>query len=71
MATEGYGFQIEMTHRLVRAGGSIVEIPITFRDRTAGTSKMSQSIVREAMLLVLKLWVKDRGGRRERRHHGG
>ena len=39
VAADGYGFQIEMTHRLVRAGGSIVEIPITFRDRTAGTSK--------------------------------
>ena len=31
---EGYGFQIEMTHRLVRAGGKIVEFPITFRERT-------------------------------------
>jgi len=70
VTTEGYGFQIEMTHRLVRAGGSIAEIPITFRDRTAGESKMSQGIIREALLLVLKLWVKDRGGRRDRRHHG-
>ena len=33
---EGYGFQIEMTHRLVRAGGKIVEFPITFRERTSG-----------------------------------
>jgi dolichol-phosphate mannosyltransferase len=68
---QGYGFQIEMTHRLVRAGGSIVEIPITFRDRTAGESKMSQSIIREAFLLVLALWLQDRRGRRERRLHGG
>ena len=50
---DGYGFQIEMTHRLVRAGGSIVEFPITFRDRRAGQSKMSRGIVREAARLVL------------------
>jgi dolichol-phosphate mannosyltransferase len=70
VTTEGYGFQIEMTHRLVRAGGRIVEIPIVFRDRTHGQSKMSQSIVNEAMFMVLKLWVQDRRGRRERRHTG-
>jgi len=69
--TEGYGFQIEMTHRLVRAGGRIVEIPITFRDRTQGQSKMSQSIISEAFVMVLRLWVNDRRGRRERRQHGG
>ena len=68
---DGYGFQIEMTHRLVRAGGKIVEIPITFRDRTLGQSKMSQNIVREALILVLKLWVDDRRGRRQRRIQGG
>ena len=68
--TEGYGFQVEMTHRLVRSGGKIVEIPITFRDRTKGVSKMSQGIVREGFVMVLSLWVKDRAGRRERRHHG-
>ena len=68
--TEGYGFQVEMTHRLVRAGGKIVEIPITFRDRTRGVSKMSQGIVREGFVMVLQLWLKDRSGRRERRHHG-
>ena len=67
---EGYGFQVEMTHRLVRAGGRIVEIPITFRDRTAGESKMSQGIVSEAFVMVLRLWVKDLRGRRERRHTG-
>lgn len=67
---EGYGFQVEMTHRLVRAGGKIVEIPITFRDRTQGESKMSQGIIREGFVMVLQLWVKDRRGRRERRHVG-
>jgi dolichol-phosphate mannosyltransferase len=68
--SEGYGFQIEMTHRLVRSGGTIVEFPITFRDRTGGDSKMSQNIISEAFLLVLKLWVNDRRGRRERRLQG-
>ena len=67
---EGYGFQVEMTHRLVRAGGKIVEIPITFRDRTAGTSKMSHGIVQEALVMVMRLWLKDRRGRRQRRRHG-
>jgi glycosyltransferase involved in cell wall biosynthesis len=70
VAAEGYGFQVEMTHRLVRAGGKIVEIPITFRDRTRGQSKMSQSIINEAFIMVLELWAKDRRGRRERRQHG-
>jgi dolichol-phosphate mannosyltransferase len=60
-----------MTHRLVRSGGKIVEIPITFRDRTAGQSKMSQNIVQEALIMVLKLWVDDRRGRRQRRIQGG
>ncbi len=68
---DGYGFQVEMTHRLVRSGGKIVEIPITFRDRTAGQSKMSQNIVQEALVMVLKLWIDDRRGRRQRRIQGG
>lgn len=68
---EGYGFQIEMTYRLVRLGGRIVEFPITFRDRTAGESKFSGSIIREAFGLVLRLWVADFGGRRRRRAMGG
>ena len=68
---EGYGFQIEMTYRLVRLGGRIVEFPITFRDRMAGESKFSGSIIREAFGLVLRLWVADFGGRRRRRAMGG
>jgi dolichol-phosphate mannosyltransferase len=48
----GYGFQIEMTYRIVRAGLSVVEVPIEFRDRVAGTSKMNGSIVGEAFWLV-------------------
>jgi dolichol-phosphate mannosyltransferase len=68
---EGYGFQIEMSYRIVRLGGKVVEFPITFRDRMEGVSKFDGSIVREALLLVLKLWVADFGGRRRRRAIGG
>jgi dolichol-phosphate mannosyltransferase len=70
VGAEGYGFQVEMTHRLVRAGGGIVEFPITFRERTAGESKLSGGIVREALFLVLRLWAADRRGRRQRRRQG-
>jgi dolichol-phosphate mannosyltransferase len=56
----GYTFQIEMTYRLVRAGGRIVEVPITFTDRERGTSKMSGRIVVEAMALVTLWGLRDR-----------
>jgi dolichol-phosphate mannosyltransferase len=51
----GYGFQVETTWWAHRRGASIVQIPIVFRERTAGASKMTGGIVREAMLLVLRL----------------
>jgi dolichol-phosphate mannosyltransferase len=67
---EGYAFQIEMTYRLVRRGGRVVEIPIAFTDRERGTSKMSGSIVREALWQVTKWGLRDRalGKRPEVRH---
>ncbi len=68
---EGYGFQIEMTYRLVSAGGKVVEFPISFQDRTEGVSKMSGSIISEALVLVAKLWISDFNGRRRRRREGG
>jgi dolichol-phosphate mannosyltransferase len=71
VGADGYGFQVEMTHRLVRSGGRIVEFPITFRDRAAGESKLSNGIVREALVLVVRLWIEDRRGRRQRRRIGG
>jgi glycosyltransferase involved in cell wall biosynthesis len=71
VTTEGYGFQVEMTHRLVRAEGKIVEFPITFRERTVGESKLSNGIVNEAFLLVARLWLQDMRGRRQRRRHSG
>jgi dolichol-phosphate mannosyltransferase len=51
----GYGFQIETTWWAHRRGARIVQVPITFRERVAGASKMSSGIVREAMLLVVRL----------------
>ncbi len=56
MRSEGYGFQIEMAARVMRAGGKVVEVPITFRDRARGTSKLSGRIVVEALLLCGRLW---------------
>jgi len=49
---EGYVFQIEVTYRAVLAGFRVVEVPIVFRDRTVGTSKMSTRIALEAMWAV-------------------
>ncbi|HZD22805.1 MAG TPA: polyprenol monophosphomannose synthase, partial [Acidimicrobiia bacterium] len=48
----GYGFQVEMAWRAHQTGLTIAEVPITFRDRTRGTSKMGTNIVLEAMRLV-------------------
>ena len=63
---EGYGFQIEMTHRAVRSGARIVEVPITFVDRVVGESKLSHHIINEAFGLVNRLWFRDRLLRRRR-----
>lgn len=52
-ASNGYCFQIENTWRACRLGMRVTEVPITFTDRTQGTSKMSGSIVREALIRVL------------------
>ncbi|MEO6989430.1 MAG: polyprenol monophosphomannose synthase [Aquihabitans sp.] len=57
---DGYGFQIEMAYEVSKVGGTIVEIPITFRDRVKGESKMSPNIVTEAMVLVTRWGIRDR-----------
>jgi dolichol-phosphate mannosyltransferase len=62
----GYGFQVEMAYRVSAAGGKVREIPIEFRDRRAGQSKMSSDIVVEALWLVTKWGVRDRLMRRGR-----
>jgi dolichol-phosphate mannosyltransferase len=48
----GYAFQVETTYRAIRAGFRVVEVPIVFKDRTDGTSKMSKGIIAEAMWRV-------------------
>ena len=53
--SNGYGFQIEMSHRAWRRGLRITEVPIIFTDRLEGTSKMSRKIVIEALLMVWSL----------------
>jgi dolichol-phosphate mannosyltransferase len=51
----GYAFQVELTYRAVQAGFRVKEVPITFHDRTHGSSKMSARIALEAALLVPQL----------------
>ena len=63
--SDGYAFQIEVTHMAWYLGWKIVEVPITFVDRHAGTSKMSGSIVREAVWRVP--WMTLRGLAHRRR----
>jgi dolichol-phosphate mannosyltransferase len=58
---DGYGFQIEMTYRTIRAGFRVREIPITFHDRLAGTSKMDTRIAVEAVWKVPALRWRLRG----------
>jgi dolichol-phosphate mannosyltransferase len=64
----GYAFQIEMTYRAVQAGFSVVEVPITFRERRAGQSKMGPGIVLEALarVWVLRFVARRRGALRRR-----
>jgi dolichol-phosphate mannosyltransferase len=50
--SQGYAFQVELTYRAVKAGFRVVEVPIIFRDRERGTSKMSWKIAAEAFWLV-------------------
>jgi len=62
--SKGYCFQIDMTLRVADLGGRIVEVPIRFRDRVHGVSKMSRSIVVEAMVRVTQWGLQRRFGRR-------
>lgn len=57
--SNGYSFQIEMTHRLWRQGMRVVEVPIVFTDRFQGHSKMSGHIVREALIMVWRLFFQN------------
>lgn len=64
--SNGYSFQIEMTHQVWRQGMTIAEVPIVFTDRFQGSSKMSSKIVREALWMVWRLWLQNGLRRRPR-----
>ena len=57
--SNGYSFQIELTHKIWRQGMKVCEVPIIFTDRFQGTSKMSTKIVREALWMVWHLWLQN------------
>jgi dolichol-phosphate mannosyltransferase len=58
--SRGYAFQVETTYRAIRAGFRVVEVPITFRDRRVGASKMSRRIVAEAIWRVPAMRIRGR-----------
>jgi dolichol-phosphate mannosyltransferase len=60
VASHGYCFQVDLAWRTVQAGFTVVEVPITFTEREIGESKMSGSIVREALLRVTEWGLRHR-----------
>jgi dolichol-phosphate mannosyltransferase len=68
---EGYAFLTELVRRMVRSDLAIVEVPIHFRDRRAGTSKMSLRIAIETMVLVTRWAITDRRSKRTMSAHQG
>lgn len=56
--SEGYSFQVEMSHRAQRAGTAIVEVPITFTDRVRGTSKISRRVLWESFVLPWRFRIR-------------
>jgi dolichol-phosphate mannosyltransferase len=60
VASEGYCFQVDWAWRAVRAGARVTEVPITFAERALGRSKMSSSIVAEALVRVTAWGIRDR-----------
>ena len=70
VSSHGYCFQVDMTMRVIDAGGAVGEVPSTFGERAAGGSKMSRSIIVEALGKVT-LWGLQRRGRQVRRALSG
>lgn len=58
--SKGYAFQVEITYRTVQCGFKVVEVPIVFRDRQRGASKIDSSVIREALWRVPLLRLRDR-----------
>ncbi len=71
VSSHGYCFQVDLAWRAVLAGLRVVEVPIEFVERALGASKMSGSIVREALWRVTVWGVTRRVGRRAQRAHDG
>ncbi len=65
--SNGYSFQIELTHKIWRQGLRVAEVEIVFSDRQEGTSKMSGNIVWEAIWMVWRLWFQNGLRRRPRK----
>jgi len=61
VSARGYAFQVEMTYRAIQAGFRVVEVPIVFRERRIGASKMTRGIVAEAIWRVPALRLTARG----------
>lgn len=61
VASQGYCFQVDLAWRAIEAGFTVAEVPITFVERENGRSKMSGSIVREALVRVTKWGLRRRG----------
>ncbi|SDP02970.1 dolichol-phosphate mannosyltransferase [Klenkia soli] len=62
VTSQGYCFQIDLAWRALRAGCHVVEVPITFVERTLGVSKMSGDIVRESLVRVTRWAITERSG---------
>ena len=60
LASLGYAFQVETTFRTIRAGFRVIEVPITFRDRRVGESKMTGSVMLEAAWRVPAMRLRGR-----------
>ena len=58
--SRGYAFQVELTYRAIRGGFRVAEVPITFRERRVGASKMSRGIIAEAIWRVPALRLRNR-----------
>jgi dolichol-phosphate mannosyltransferase len=71
LRAQGYVFNIELTYRALLAGFTVAEVPITFRDREAGQSKMSLPIAFEALMLVPRLRLELSGRRRRQLRAAG
>ncbi len=55
IGSRGYAFQVEITYRTIQQGFSVVEVPIVFRDRQVGSSKIDRSVITEALWRVPQL----------------